>query len=106
MTYMDKILKEFGIERVPLVDTTKEMSIKVTPQHYDIDTYTIEEPLDMSPVAMCDEHLKHKYIAHHSNFVVEKVLQGVSDRVDVQIRDGFDGTQVIRASMDVVTRRS
>ena len=105
MTYMDKILKEFGIERVPLVNM-KERVI-VTPEYYDVDTYAVQDELDMMPVGPCDPDMQERYVAHHARFTVDKVLEGIREHVEVEVVDSekIPCGLTIRAKMDVVKKR-
>lgn len=103
MTYMDKILKEFGIERIPLVNL-KERVIATT-EYCDIDTYVVQDKIDMMPVMNCDPDMRERYVAHHTRFTVEKVLDGVKDHVEVDIDEETFPMLTIRAKIDVVKKR-
>ena len=107
MTFMDKILKDFGIERMPLVDTNTlpVQTVRVVPEHCDVETYHVQKQIPMNICPFDDLDSKREYLDYRAREVVEEVLDGISDQVKIETEDRYDHALIV-GSIDIVKKKS
>ena len=99
---MDKILKEFGIERLPLVDMNESKTVQVMEEGYEVVTYSNETKVDMFEF-MHHDHNNH--ILNHSVKANEsELLDGIKPFINTYI-NSMGGYKIVRSTINLARKK-
>jgi len=98
MTYIDKILKDFGIERIPLVDTRREIMVHI--EHREVLEYCNTSKIDKCEFQYCYDDFTHNHVVNQTRRTnVDELLHNIRHQVETRVDDNgptIDITSSIR----------
>jgi len=107
MTYMDKILKEFGVERQPLVrmDDHIKQPVHIVNEHYEVLPYVHETKIDMHDMKYGPYDVR-SVIDQNVNLNVDEILKSIAPHIDIEVVDDGMNPIVVRSSINIGMKKS
>jgi len=102
---MDKILKGFGIERTPLVDTTTLVQTRVVIEDYDIEPYYQRDYIDRFLLDHATPYHRERMIEHHIKNNRESLLNGIRPHIDTQLHETEHGQLMVESKINIGIKR-